>query len=59
MKNNDYIKIFCDNVKELRKANRLSKREMADKLHIGLKTLDNIEKGILPNRLSLRIVFLL
>ncbi len=49
--------IFCANVKELRKKNNLSKREMAKRLGIGVKSLTLIENGIIPPRLNCEILF--
>ena len=43
---------FASTVIYLREKNGLSKEEMAGRLGIGVKTLEKIESGILPNRLS-------
>ena len=51
--------IFCDNVKKIRELHHLSLQEMAEKLHIGVRSLSMIENGILPPRLSVKIIFLL
>jgi transcriptional regulator with XRE-family HTH domain len=42
------IMAFCENVRYLRKKNGLSKKEMAKKLGIGVKSLELIETGSLP-----------
>ena len=47
---NEYA-IFCENVRRLRKKHKLSKREMAGRLHIGVKMLTMIENGVLSPRL--------
>ena len=49
-------KIFCLNVKKLRAAYGLSKKEMAKILHIGVASLTKMENGILPPRASYLIV---
>ena len=49
--------VFCKNILLLRKKHRLSKKEMAQLLGIGISTLGKIEKGELPPRLSASIVF--
>ena len=43
---------FCSNVTALRKRNQLSKKKMAKILGIGIKTLTEIEKGVLPPKTS-------
>lgn len=48
---------FLNNVLWLRKHNGLSKKEMAKKLNISIKTLNKIENGELPEKLSVEIVF--
>jgi len=48
--------IFCFNVKKLRAAYGLSKKEMAKILHIGVASLTKMENGILPPRASYLIV---
>ena len=52
----DEAKHFCENVKELRKANGLSQKEMAQKLDISVNSLSMLEKGTIPPRLSVAIV---
>ena len=46
------------NIIKLRKENNLSKKEMAQILHISSYSLNKIEKGELPPRLNIDIVFL-
>ena len=50
-------KNFVHNVTWLRESNGLSKKEMASILKIGMKTLERIENGELPKRLSVNIFF--
>ena len=51
------IKIFGENIKNLRLNKGLSKKEMSKLLGIGVKNLDTLEKGELPNRLTVNIIF--
>ncbi len=53
---NEFL-IFCNNVKHLREVHGLSKREMAKRLHVGVKTLEKLECGIFPDRLGVNILF--
>ena len=46
---------FCNNVKKLREINKLSKKEMAKRLHISVRSLSMLEQGIIPPRLSLQV----
>jgi transcriptional regulator with XRE-family HTH domain len=56
--NNDLcIQIFCQNVKYLRAKNRLSKKNMAHILGIGIGSLNKLEQGILPPTLGCNILF--
>lgn len=52
----DETKIFCENIKKLRKKNGLSQKEMAQKLDISVMSLSTLEKGAVPSRLSVSIV---
>ena len=49
--------ILCKNIKILREKNKLSKKEMAKRLGIGVIALSKLESGILPKRLSVKILF--
>ncbi len=49
--------IFMFNVTRLRKRHGLTKKEMAKTLGISVGTLNKIEKGELPPRMSVEIVF--
>ncbi len=57
MNTKDELKNLCDNVVFLRQKNKLSKRFMAQKLHISIKTLTHIENGVIPKRLSVEFLF--
>lgn len=48
---------FINNIAYLRKKNGLSKKEMANVLNISVYVLNKIEKGELPKKLSVEIVF--
>ncbi len=48
---------FCKNMKRLREANTLSKKEMAQKLKVSVATISKIEKGTIPPRLGCSILF--
>lgn len=50
------ISIFCKNIKYLREKHNLEKREMADICGIDIPSLEKIEKGILPDSISIDIV---
>lgn len=57
-KNTDeYQRIFIDNVKWLRKHYTLTEKEMSEMLGIGIKTLQRIESGEFPERLSVSVLF--
>lgn len=57
MKTNDEIVIFCKNMVYLRKKHKLSQRDMAKKLHIGVATLRKLEQGDIPKRLRTEILW--
>lgn len=48
---------LCRNIKYLRNVHKISKKEMASILGIGVKSLRLIEKGIVPSRLSSEVIF--
>ncbi len=48
--------ILCENIRNLRKNNGLSKKEMAKLLGIGIKRLNLLEQNIIPKRLSCSII---
>lgn len=51
------MKNFCNNVKKLRAKHKLTKKEMAKILHIGVGSLSKIESGIIPKLLGADIFF--
>ena len=57
MENLSDIQILCQNIKSLRQKHNLSKKEMSQILGIGMKTLNQIENGILPPRMSCEPLF--
>ena len=57
MKTDIDVKTFAKNLKHLRLKNNLTKKEMAVKLGIGIKTLSTLENGILPPRFRANTVF--
>ncbi len=52
MKTDEEVKIFGKNIKKLRKQSGMSQKNFAAKFDIGVGSLRLIEKGVLPNRLS-------
>ena len=51
------IENFVFNIVRLRNHHKLSKREMAKILRIGIKSLDKLEKGVIPPRIGVEVVF--
>ncbi len=49
--------IFCANVRYLRDQHGLSKRDMADILRVGVKTITSLEHNTVPPRLSSAVLF--
>ena len=54
---NDEINNFMNNIAYLRKKNGLSKKEMANVLNISVYALNKIERGELPKKISVEVVF--
>ncbi|MBE6567918.1 MAG: helix-turn-helix transcriptional regulator [Ruminococcaceae bacterium] len=48
--------IFCKNIRTLRTSHGLSEREMAKTLRVSVKTLTQLENGILPPHVSASII---
>lgn len=46
------IFILCENIKRLRKKERLSKKEMARIMGIGIRSVTMLENGMLPVRME-------
>ena len=57
MSEHDYRKIFCNNLKCLRRTKGLSKKEMSQILNISEKSISMLESGIIPQRLSASVIF--
>lgn len=57
MNQNEWEKNLLHNVAWLRKRRGLSKKEMAQKLGIGLDSLNKIECGELPAKLGVEVLF--
>ncbi len=55
--NNEAITYLAYNVSYLRRKHNITKNDMAKILGIGIKSLNRIEQGILPPRLSVEILF--
>lgn len=51
------IRVFCENVKKIRENKKLSKRAMAELLGISVYSLNLLERGKVPHRLSIDIVY--
>ena len=56
MKSDEQIATFCENVKMLRERSGLSKKEMAEIMGIGIKSLEKIENGVLPPRTGVDVL---
>ena len=53
------IENLSKNIKEIRKANGLTQKEMAKRLGIGVSSLSKLENGILPPRLTVDVLFII
>ena len=53
----DSVSVFCRNISGLRKQYGYSKKEMAQLLGIGIRSLNKIECGVLPPRLTVDVLF--
>ena len=49
--------ILCQNIKFLRQKHNLSKTQMSQFLGVSIKTLNRLEDGILPPRISCELIF--
>ena len=52
-----YINIFTENITYLRKANKLSLKQMSEILDISTYTVKQLEKGVLPSKLKVSVLF--
>ena len=57
MKTDKEVVVFCKNIVYLRKKYKLSQKDMAKKLHIGLASLRKLEQGSIPKRLRTEILW--
>ena len=57
MKETNDEKILCQNIKFLRQKHKLTKTQMSNILGISIRTLNRIENGILPSRISCEVLF--
>ncbi|MBQ9745279.1 MAG: helix-turn-helix transcriptional regulator [Clostridia bacterium] len=46
------ISILCENVKRLRKREKLSKKEMARIMGVGVRSITMLENGVMPVRMK-------
>ncbi len=56
-KNKEQYRFFCYNIRAFRRQHALSRKEMAELLHIDRRTLRLIERGKLRERIPIEIVF--
>lgn len=56
MENRREVIIFLENIKRLREEKGYSKREMAKRLKISIYSINKIESGELPPRLSIDVL---
>lgn len=56
METSEMLCFFCKNLKAVRKKNKLTQKEMAKILGIGVASLSSIERGKVPPRLKADIV---
>ena len=57
MKETNDEKILCQNIKFLRQKHKLTKTQMSQILGVSIKTLNRLENGILPPRISCELIF--
>ena len=57
MNEKDDVQILCQNIKFLRQKHKLSKNKMSQIFGVSVKTLNSIENGILPPRMSCEPIF--
>ena len=51
------LEMFCYNIKEIRRHYGIPKKKMAELLGIGVGSLNQIEQGVIPSRLTVEILF--
>ena len=57
MNEKDDVQILCQNIKFLRQKHNLSKTQMSQILGVSIKTLNRLEDGFLPPRISCELIF--
>ena len=57
MNEKDDVQILCQNIKLLRQKHNLSKTQMSQILGVSIKTLNRLEDGFLPPRISCELIF--
>lgn len=55
--NKQELKIFTKNIKLLREKASLTQPQMAELLNISSSSLEKLESGVVPKRLSVEVVF--
>ncbi len=48
---------FLNNIAWLRKSSKMTKKEMAEIMNISVENLDKIERGELPEQVSVKVIF--
>ena len=57
MDNELNLQVFCKNMYALRKKNNLTQQQMARILGISIKSLRSVEKGSVPPRMKISVVY--
>ena len=56
MNNERQLATFCKNVTYLREKKQLTKKQMANIMGVNVNTLNSIENGVVPSKLSSRVL---
>ena len=56
MRNDSYVQVFCENVRNLRMTHHLSRTAMAKRSGVSLTTLDSLESGVLTKGMTVTIL---
>lgn len=51
------LQLLCNNIRKLRLKNGLSQKQMAKHLHIGTESLRKMERGEIPPRMGVNLIF--
>ena len=57
MRKESWKQILCQNIGYLRKKNNLSRTQMAKIMGVTIKTLDSIERGVIPQRTNINLLY--